>query len=567
MNSQARSKKIASVSAFALYQLAALALYGRPLLGRFASYYAGHSSDPAYYIWCMVWWLYAPAHGLNPFFTKLLWAPEGFNVAWSTCIPLLSLLAAPVTLWRGPIVAFNLLNVIVPAVTAWSGFLLIRRLVGQTGPALMGGYLFGFSPFMAAAQSAGHIVFTAAFLLPAAVYLFIARVEGRMGTVRFCSLLALVFVAQFLISIEVAATMAMFGIVALAIAAVLQPDQRPLLRSTAITAGNALLATGAIVSPYLFYMLRASGLGLHPIWSGVAAADLLEFVVPTRVIMIGGLPPLRAVAAHYLYDTYAWDSGAYASLPALIVALIFLRSHWRQPTSKLIAVMIAIVAIAMLGRHLRIAGHNVSKLPWLLIGALPFIDNAVTARFALYFHLLLAITVSLWMTEQRRSAFLRWTVAALIILLQLPNVDDAFWVHRVNVPAFFTEGAYRRKLREGEIVLALPYAKGDSMLWQIASGMYFALPEGWTGPTPRSFEAWPIVRVFLGGAEIPDEERQLKVFLEAHHVSAILIDPDFPRAEFWRARLQAGGAQIEQLDGVMLARFATSENQAKANPP
>jgi hypothetical protein len=554
-----KNPRSSSFLALAFYQFLAIAFYGRALFAGFGSFYQGRSSDPAYYIWCMVWWPYALSHHLNPFFTKLLWAPDGFNVAWSTSIPLLSLLATPLTIWRGPVEAFNLLNLVLPAFAAWSGFLLIRHISGQSGPALLGGYLYGFSSFMAAAQAAGHIVFTAAFLIPAAVYLFLAYLEGKLGTRRFVLLLTITFVAQFLISIEMLATMLTFGGFALGAAALFWPDRREQLAAASIAAGAAVLATAVIVSPYLFAMLQASGIGLHPVWAGTAASDLLEFIVPTRVIMIGRFPLFRAIAAHYVYDSYFWDSGAYASLPALTVVIIFLRSRWHSPWSKFLALMIVTVAVAMLGRHLRVGGHNVSKLPWLLIGALPFINSAVTARFAVYYHLLLALTVALWMAEKPHSTLVKWAVAGLIVLLQLPNLDSSFWVHPLNVPRFFTSGSLPQKLREGDTVLVLPYGRGDSMLWQVYSHMYFALPEGFTGPIPPSFQAWPIVRVFRGGGEIPQEQLQFNAFLSAHQIKTILIDPSFPRAPFWRTLLQDEGARVEEIDGVILAQLPAAQ--------
>lgn len=133
-----------------------------------------------------------------------------------------------------------------------------------------------------------------------------------------------------------------------------------------------------------------------------------------------------------------------------------------------------------------------------------------------------------------------------IIFLQLPNLNAGFWIHPVNIPAFFRTGEYRTKFHEGETVLALPYGKGDSMLWQVHSGMDFALPEGWTGPVPHSFQALPIVRAFQHNAAVADLGGQLRAFLTTHHVATILIDPAFPQAQFWVTQLQALGARSKQ---------------------
>lgn len=550
--------RVLSLLAFAIYMAASMLFYGRGILSALGTKYIGQGSDPAYYLWCMSWWLYAPAHHLNPFYTYLLWAPEGFNVAWSTSIPLLSYAAAPITLWRGPVVAFNLLNLILPALSGWSAFILIRRCIGGEGPALVGGYLYGFSPFMIASQAAGHIVFTAAFLIPLAINLALAHLDDRVRKYKFIGMLTIILVCEFLISIEFFATLLMFGTIAIGAAAFFFPGRRARLTSAAKAAGMALVITVVALSPYFFFMLRASGLGLHPVWSGSASSDLLEFIIPTRVMLVGLCPALREIASHYVYDSYIWDSGAYASLPILIVSASYLWSYRHEGVGKFLALSIVIVAVTMLGTHLHIAGHNLSKLPWFIVGKLPFINSAVTARFALYYQLLLAMVFCLWIADWRYSPLTKLWVVGLAVFLQLPNPDASFWTHRLNVPKFFASGDYRRELRPGENVLAFPYGKGDPMLWQIYTDMYFAMPEGWTGPTPRSFEAWPIVTAFKKGVAIPDQGQQMRAFTVAHRIETVIIDPRFPKADFWSDFLQNQGARIESIDGVFIARLPSS---------
>jgi hypothetical protein len=60
-------------------------------------------------------------------------APEGFNLAWSTSMPLLAALCAPVTLRWGPVMPMNLLALLTPALAALFAFMLIRRLLHGHG--------------------------------------------------------------------------------------------------------------------------------------------------------------------------------------------------------------------------------------------------------------------------------------------------------------------------------------------------------------------------------------------------------------------------------------------------
>ncbi len=61
------------------------------------------SSDPGTYVWALASWPYAVLHGLNPFFTHLIFAPAGVNlVANDALAPGAGLIAAPITLTAGP---------------------------------------------------------------------------------------------------------------------------------------------------------------------------------------------------------------------------------------------------------------------------------------------------------------------------------------------------------------------------------------------------------------------------------------------------------------------------------
>jgi hypothetical protein len=75
----------------------------------------------------------------------------------------------------------------------------------------LGGYIFGFSPFMLGQLTFGHLHMVLAFSVPLCIYLTLLRIKARISQRNFIFLLASILVAQFLLSLEIFATMTMFG--------------------------------------------------------------------------------------------------------------------------------------------------------------------------------------------------------------------------------------------------------------------------------------------------------------------------------------------------------------------
>ena len=272
--------------AFLVYQAVALFFFGSTLLFHFSDFHAGSGPDPQFMLWSVAWWPYALSHHVNPLFSRLVWAPEGFDVVWSTSINLQSLLAAPITLRWGPVVSLNLLALTMPALTALSGFILASRLVGKLGPALLGGYLYGFSPFMVGHQAGAHIVLTSAFMIPAIILLTLNRLDDRIGARAFVLLLSFLLVCQFLMALELLGTIGLFGTTALVIAWIIWPERRARLQSTAALIAVALLLAALAFSPMLVHVLTESGVGRHRVWTD-NGADLFELIVPGKFFLVG----------------------------------------------------------------------------------------------------------------------------------------------------------------------------------------------------------------------------------------------------------------------------------------
>jgi hypothetical protein len=108
----------------------------------------------------------------------MLWAPVGYNLTWAASVPALSLLASPITRLLGPLVAFNILTLIAPALEAWGAFLLCRLVGASNWSAFIGGYVFGFSPYVIGQIVGGHLFLTFVVWIPLIVYLSVRKLRN-----------------------------------------------------------------------------------------------------------------------------------------------------------------------------------------------------------------------------------------------------------------------------------------------------------------------------------------------------------------------------------------------------
>ena len=558
------------LAALLVYLAFSAMLFARAAAAHFTSIYLGRGIDQAFFIWCLVWWPYAIAHHLNPFITRLIFAPAGFNLTWSTSIPLLSLLALPLTATMGPITAFNLLCVACPALTAWTAFLLCHSLTRRFGPSLLSGYIFGFSSYMLAQIFGGHLNLLAAFLIPLAVYLVLMRLQERIGRQAFTlGLLALV-TAQFLITLEILATMTVFGAIALAAAwAMGERDLRRRIAELTAPIFLAYLGTAMLVSPYLYYLF--AGFRTAPIYSpSWHSTDLLNFLVPTRTVALGSAIGLfRRISAGFTSDVA--EQAAYIGLPLLAIAIWFTLERRRTLEARLLGLMLIVTAVAAMGPRLHVAGNSYFKLPWSLLHRAPLIDQALPVRFTVYLFLTLAVLTAIWLAAPNHKMLTRAIAGALVFGSLFPNPSAHVWAETHSVapaPAFFTTGMYRRYLAPGEIVATLPYAWGEAdacMLWQALSGMYFRLAGGYPPLSPVSFLRWPIVRSSNQRATIPDSADQWKTFAASHEVTAVLLGNNpmpvyFPSIDpiveaLGAPAVSAGGITLYRVPPVTLAPY------------
>jgi hypothetical protein len=178
---------------------------------------SGQGADPYAFLWFLAWWPHAVEAHLSPLMTKLVWYPVGVSLPWLTTVPALSLILAPLTVVVGVVVTYNVLVIAAPALCAWFAYLVCFRLTEHLAASLLGGFLFGFSSYEMA-QDTAALNLSAAFCVPALLLVILCRLDGslsRRWTVIYAGLL---LTLQFYISIEIFATIFVFGGIAWAFA-------------------------------------------------------------------------------------------------------------------------------------------------------------------------------------------------------------------------------------------------------------------------------------------------------------------------------------------------------------
>ena len=551
-----------ALGAFAIYLVLSLAFFGVLVLPRPASTFIGSvvGYDAGVYMWFLEWWPHAILRGLDPFRPDIVWAPTGYNLAWSASVPGVAVIMAPVTLAFGPVVSYNVAMLLCPVVSAWAAFLLCRHVAGAFWPAVVGGYLFGFSPYVLG-HLQGHLNMAPAFVPPLVAWLVVRRLDESLAPRPFVLGLAALLVLQFTIFTEVFATLTLFGGLALLLAILLLgPEMRARLWDVARLTVVAYAIAGVALLPF-FYYLFAFGFPrdqLHEMEP--YSIDLLNFAIPTPIVLF-----------HRSFFTLAKtftgnfsESSGYVGLPLIAIVWLFGRSHGATRAGRWALVTLAALCVAAMGPNLHIAGIRTIDLPWALAVKLPLINHAATGRFTMYAFLLLGAVAAVWLAESGVPAWRRWALAALVVASLLPNVwywpPRSAWGAELDVPAFFSSGAYRRHLAPGENTLVLPYSeRGNSSLWQAYTGMYFRMAGGYVGTAAREFLRWPIVYTFFSGGLMPNAGEQLRAFLGAHDVRTVIVADGTEGP--WRELMSTLGTAPLQVGGVTLYQVPSARTE------
>jgi len=186
----------------------------------------------------------------------------------------------------------------------------------------------------------------------------------------------------------------------------------------------------------------------------------------------------------------------------------------------------------------------------------------------MYAFLVIATMAAMWFASSSARRLTKFVVAAAIVISIAPNPHASFWVTPLDLPAFFADRTYATELEPGETIFPLPWAqKGNSMFWQLRSGMYFRMAGGWTGFAPFEFTRMPVANYFYGGIDLPEAGDQLKAYIARFGVQAVIADPNEANFDSFKQTLDSLGVAGLNEKGVWLYKIPHDSFGAYAKLP
>ncbi len=453
--------------------------------------------DPGQYLWFLAAPAQALAHGHNPFFTSGVLYPGGTNLLDNPGVVGLGIALAPVTWLWGPVASLNVALTLAPALTAFTAYLCLRRWAPWRPAAVVGGLLYGFSPFVVGNLLYSHL--QAAFLafLPlVALCLDELLRRQQWRPVWTGALLAAVLAAQFLVSSELFTVTVLFAALAtvgLLLAGLLTDRPGTWARLPhAATGALAALAVGVLLLGYPAWFALAGPRHVSggP-WSFVArtGTDLGDVLL---------LPPSASRplpgAALYGYFGNLGPPLTYLGIP-LTAACAAAVVVWRKVRVLWFAAAMVLVSGALSAGLAHTFAHPPTGWrPWRLFDRLPLVNQISPSRmFAVTGFFVAAIVAvaldRLWEAGPTLRAGRPWarlgprgwaavtlavaalTLAPLASSYQVPPVTRA-----VSQPAWFA--AEPGRLPPHAVLLVLPWANTEVQAWEALDGFRYSIIGG-----------------------------------------------------------------------------------------
>lgn len=480
--------RLVAVGVIGIYLALGVVAY-LPLLPWSSNRLFGTGGDSILATWFFAWIPHSIGHGLNPFFSHSILAPDGVNLAQNTTAPFLGLLTAPLSLVLGPVARSNFMEIVAMPVSATAAFLVLRHWRIWWPAAAIAGLIYGFSPF-AIGQGLGHVVFV--FVpWPPIIMTFGARILLRIGSAMKNALwLGLLLAIQFLSEPEIFVILVLVSLGLLVCIVIVK-------RATVLSEAKAILPAGLLALGVMSALLA------YPVWMelfgpqhyvGTAQPiinpyynDLLSFIHPGPLQRISlGFRSLAVPLSN------ASEAGSFIGWPLLAISAFFV---WRSRTSRRMQAATAFTlgaALLSLGRDLAVDGHLTRiHLPFGVLVHLPLLGNILPSRFSLGMFLGLSAVVAFGMDDLRRNAAplqtrekleIRSLTVAGVTLLALVISQFPQWPYPNQTARNLPEPIRAAIPRGNPTAITYPYASPnfpEPQLWQIQQNFSFTLVGGY----------------------------------------------------------------------------------------
>jgi hypothetical protein len=514
--------------------LLTISVWGAP-----STTYVGEGPDPLQAMWAIGWVPFAVGHGLSPLVTTYMNSPTGFDLLWPDpyAVPI-AVAFWPVTLAFGAMVTYNLVVTLGLALGALCAYIAIRRWVSGTIAAVLGGLLYGFSPYMTG-QYLGHVSLVLAGATPPLALILLDEivVRQRRRARTLGMLAAALAVAQFFISQEVLLTEIMAATLVVVILAIMHRDE------VRARAGFVVRTLGVAAVPAVILLAYPTWLQFfgtdHVVTAGaihgtdIYVTDLANFVVPS-VAQLLSPQVATTISSHFTGNASEWD--AYLGIPLILLLVVATVRFWRVPLIRTAGLVALILSLLSLGPHLHVQGHQVLTLPlpWWIPAHLPVFEDILPARLMVYVDLAAAIMFAfvlraLWLM---RSRFALNLVVALAVLLPLaPTLPAPATVLAARTP--FTSEHSAQALRGANVLFeplpSLDYP--DSLLWQRTANYTFSMLGGYfIGPYAPGVQdlqrtIHDLTTRSVTATVSPSERVALLSALRALMVTTVIVDP------------------------------------------
>jgi hypothetical protein len=387
-----------------------------PIAGRLGAAFPASDGDAWVHLWTFNWVKDALQSGQNPFFTDLLFYPDGVSLVYHNIAWLHIAAWLPLQALAGPEAAYSLLFLAVFVLNGFATYLLAREITGSGPAAFIGGLIVGFWPYILSHHNHPNLILIA--WIPLALLYMKRFFDGRQLRHAFW---AAIFIALLGLTRWQLLVIGGFLIVPYVAYRLLAHKETRTIRVFGALVGIGLLSA-LIMAPLLAPVLSAQFSRENPealfVDEEVAQTDLLAYLVPSRY------HPLWGDAAFRLTENFGVNRVfvPFIGFTALLLAIVGSIANW--PRAGFWMAMAGLYILLALGSTLHFNGRIIDlPMPYRLIEDLFFIKiirhpDRLNVVLGIPVAILAALGVGALLQRvrgKRRSLALVAFVAALIL--------------------------------------------------------------------------------------------------------------------------------------------------------